>query len=287
MRFPWLLAGVIGAAGLLAVRRRGSLGKTARKGKRTGAIEVNDDDVDLRVSQLLRQFDKCDLDEDGVVKGLQPLNEGSADPLSVVDAETGERRLVYVLLRPKPDKIWVDGGGVARIWAKRGHLQQEIHVEPNSKVCKSREAWEPFIRKVLVHEAGHSSDPALIKPFFQKPRTVKRRRKEEDADVDFKDYVNSPAETTAQLVEVEHELRRSMRTQPGIWKDPDPLDVLRAGSERYASLESQLTPRNKKRYQRLSARIVEERLAKRSYEDSDTVFRRMRIDAYRDKYAGR
>jgi hypothetical protein len=286
MRHAWLIPAGLSAAGILAGvvavarGRSGALGVTARKGPRTGAIEVDELEVETRVRQLLDQFDRCTT-ADGV-KGLQPLREGSANRLTVRDAETGEERPVYVLLRPEEFSPWVPGSGVARNMLRRGRLEQEIHIKPNSTRCAPREAWEPFLMKVVAHEAAHASDPALVKALSKRVRRVVT------GDEDFATYVNSRAETTAQLVEVEKDLRRSMREQPRLWRDPSPTEVLRLASDRFVEIEPKLTTANRRRYMRLAARLIEERQAKRApVEDSDKVFRQMQIDEYRKKYASR
>lgn len=292
VRWSWIAGGLgVLVLGLVARRTSGRLGKTARQGKRTGAVEVDEQAIDVRTGQLLRQFDRC-TNADGV-QGLQPLQDGSASPLSSRDAETGEPRLVNVLLRPKPAaRDWIPGGGRAVLRPQKGRtsyahypVTQEIFVEPNSKKCAPATYWEPFLKTVLIHEMGHVSDPALIRSVFQ---TSRRRRKDQNADVDYTGYVNLPEETTAQLVEVEHELRQSVREQPWLWKaDIEPTQTLTQGSQRYAELAPHLTVHNRRRYQRLAARLVSERQSKWRHQDNDAIFRRMQIDAYRDKYAKR
>lgn len=259
MRLAWLVPAGLSATGLLigvlaATRGRNTLlGRTARKGPRTGAIEVDDWDVEMRVRQLLEQFDRC-TNADGK-RGLQPMQEGSASQLKVRDAETGEERLVYVLLRPKKFKQpWIRGEGTAISTVERGRVTQEIHIKPNAGSCESREAWTPFLTQVLAHEAAHASDPAIMHAL----RTRRGNSNKADADQNYVAYINSPNETAAQLVEVEKDLRQSMRTQPKLWRNSTPVEILRLSSDRYVELERKLTPKNRRRYLRLAARLVED-----------------------------
>lgn len=226
---------------------------TVRKGKRTGAIEVDSDLVDLRVEQLLREFTPCklDYDEEGKISGLQPTQDSSVPPISVKDVETEELKPIYVLLRPRKEyQPWIRGGGSLLTKVKNQRISQEIVIKPNKDYCGPPEAWRSFLRDTLTHEIAHARDPYVVKSLG--------RRVPEDAKANFRAYINSPVEVAAELAEVRRQLEdlRPMK----LWRMADPLMILRT-SGRYNDLEPLLREANKRRFMHLAARMQQTKKA--------------------------
>jgi hypothetical protein len=286
MRLAWLVPAGLGAAGLLvgavaAVRRGSPLGATTRKGPRTGAIEVDENLVADRVDKLLTRFETCPSEIEGE-RFLQPPNkDGAAPPIETTDI-TGEPRKVRILLRPQSAAKWIAGGGYAGGNFSPGRSQFDIVLTPNPSYCATEAFWRQHLQRILTHEIAHTREAGAA-----------WRSAKVEPERGSTAYYNSPSETAAQLTEVERDLRRRLRYSPNLrLHNLSPDLFLRESSPRFVDLDQHLTTKNRRRYQRLAARVLDEEQARRTQSrrrwggssDPDGDFRRGLIDEYRKKY---
>jgi hypothetical protein len=248
MRAIWLVpAGlmVLGAAAVARRSRRRPLGRTARRGVRTGEVEVDPGVVRARVERLVKQMVAC-----GSRGGVQPVTDGAAPPVDVTDAATGETRKVRVLMRPRslgPGNV--GGGWLVTSVGEAGDLRQDVILSPNKNACASPDFWDEYMGDVLHHELAHASDPAIV-------LEARGRRKHRPTQTGSRSYYNSPAEMTAQVAEVARQLRRAAFRMALDGRDGlSPSEFLRAGSPKFVSMEPYLTESNKRRFLRLAARL--------------------------------
>lgn len=298
MKLSWLIPVGLGASVALGltrlIRPSKSLGATARRGPRTGAIEVDRDIVNKRVEQILETFTACPLSETDPDPDFQTFRPHSyeAFPVRVNDAATGDARLVNIRVSPRTYPIWNPGGG--GMWLDKVHdpatkqtaLFSRVELYPNKDACNTKNHWRQHLRRVLAHELAHASDPYGIRGRHAE-KTLREINRElaTQSDRGLRRYHNSVEEMAAQLTEVKLELEQEQ--DPRYWAVGDPVKILRGISQRFVTLERFLTPANRRRFLRLAARLktARDERRKKYHGWDDREFRRMMIEAYKEKYA--
>lgn len=223
--------------------RRRNLGVTARKGARTGAIEV-DDAVVKRVTKDIigRAFKRCP-------DGIQPRGRVVGfEPALVRDIATGLERPVQVEVAPlRVEKAGVGAGGSLRTthmsWAgsSESTVSQTMVVKPVEH-CGPAKAWRQSIQSVVHHELAHAAEPLVTK--------TRQSTRYGDTWKERFDYYNSPSEVTAYLAEVRHEL--AARVKKGGCLPGTPTEVLKK-SPTFAAFGWFFNPKARRRFLKIAA----------------------------------
>lgn len=268
MRFAVAVAAVIGAAALAAHRaaRGRRLGATARRGPRTGAVEVDDDAVRVAVDQALKTFEPCDPNElDQPVAGYltPPVRRMYANAVRVREVATGEPRTVPIAIDPL-DRVSGTGPRVSgKLWTRLnpdGSVAQQALVFAKRYACEHRNVWQRELRATLAHELAHASDTGLRKRIARGGQTPRHRDRIDDAYVA---YLNHPEEIVANLTAVRGEVEGAGYAARRDLLDMPPDYVLRAHSPRWDLIEDKLTPANRQRFLRMAARLADQAQAAR------------------------
>lgn len=244
-----LTAGVVGAVALFkrAQGLEGRLGVTARRGPRTGVVEVDRVIVRDRVDQLIDRMTPCDCYSGSRRDPCKrPVNDAAAAPVDVTDVGTGASRRVRVLMRPQASSPGPIGAGHLSTGFVGGELRQDLVVTANSNACAPESQWRPGLRSILVHELAHATDPTLVKA-ARNPSTFKYV----SPTGDRYSYFNSKQEVLAHLAQIQDELTRF-----GVDTDwTEPPDKILKTSSTFRRMSSYLYPGNRRRFLRLAARM--------------------------------
>lgn len=248
-RLAWIAAGVAaGALGALAWRSgrgRHQLGATTRRGERSGAIEVPDEQITKLASKVIASFQPCGPNGDM----LTPQGSRFAPRGTSVTTARGEMVNVMVTSEPVDARGQVSGQLETTI-SSSGLVRRTIQIFPSRSACWPRSLWGPRVREVLAHEMAHVVDPAVEQNVWRR----KSGKRPEDQNGPTCAYYNSPTEVTAHLAEIEYELRSKVHSyrsgrelMPG-----DPLELLQ-DSAQWQAMERCLTPANRRRFLRMGA----------------------------------
>lgn len=260
VRFVVSVVGLVGAAvglGHVLARRGRRLGATARRGPRTGAIEVDPHVVDDLVDKMLATFEPCG-----------PTGHGRQPPaptqrwiarVDVRDAATGQPEPVTVYLKSEA-RMWNDPPvtGVVQTRAVGGQVfSQEATIRPAFELCQHPDGWRRVLRETTAHELSHASDPGRLLEIRRKSIELFSADSDDEARRAYTKYLNSEVEIVANLTAVADELRTVGRDL----SDATPSELLQLHSRRWRNLEPYLTLANRRRFLRLAARAGDVRRA--------------------------
>lgn len=257
---PFVAAGAAGlAAGALVglVRQRKPLGVTARRGPRTGAIEVDPAVVAGAVDAMVERFVPCGPGEFGRQPGH--LRSEYIEQVSMRDAATGDAYRVPIYMKPEA-RAWNDPPvtGVVHTKAMAGRiLMQDVTIKPAFDLCQAPSGWKRDLRQTTAHELSHASDPGRLITIKRRSVAALDADDEAEALAKYRAYVNSEVEVVANLTAVADELRDVGYDLA----DFSPAEVLQLHSRRWRRLKDDLTPENRKRFLRVAARLRDERRA--------------------------
>ncbi len=248
-----LVGAAVGSA-VWATRGR-RLGATARRGPRTGAIEVDPHLVDDLVDKMLATFVPCG----PIGHGRQPAapTQRWIARVDVRDAATGQPEPVTVYLKPEA-RAWNDPPvtGVVHARATGGRVfSQEATIKPAFDLCQHPDGWRRVLRETTAHELSHASDPGRLLEIRRK--SIEMFNTDGADDSRYAKYVNSEVEIVANLTAVADELRAVGYDL----SDAKPIELLQLHSRRWRNLEPYLTPANRQRFLRLAARAGDVRRA--------------------------
>ncbi len=143
-----------------------------------------------------------------------------------------------------------------------------VHV---TETCRQRAFWAPDMRTIIQHELAHAADPAVHARHARATRAIAakaplprqiRREQSKRPDADYCGYINLPREIVARTAQVAHELsttkvrqavRRDVDEAPSY--DPVRPEALLRHSPTYHSVQRCLTPKNKRKFLQLAARL--------------------------------
>jgi hypothetical protein len=246
-----------------------TLGASARKGPRTGTIEVDPEIVARTVDMAITSFSPCHPDDPDRIKAgyVQPTERLRLDPVRINEAATGASQTVTLEVQPEArQQRWPAVHDraetmVAPQYTRDAVVGQHVILKPNRLLCLSKDTWKETLSRTLAHELAHTSDPGIPKRTYARWRAGKPQTSH--ADVDGRDrqaytaYLNDPAEVAANLTAVQHELR-----DLGLdLTEYTPDQVLSLRSTRWTDLEPFLTPKNKRRFYKMVARLQDARHA--------------------------
>lgn len=250
-RFVAAVVTMVGATvgGLVYAARGRRLGATARRGPRTGAIEVDPQLVDDLVDKMVETFAPCG----PTGHGRQPamLHQRWIANVSVRDAATGQPEPVTVYLKPEA-RAWNDPPvtGILHARASGGRvINQEATIKPAFDLCQHPDGWRRALRETTAHELSHASDPGRLLAVRRKSIELFNADGAE-TNAAYAKYLNSEVEVVANLTAVADELRTVGRDL----SDATPRELLLLHSRRWRNLEPHLTPANRRRFLRLAAR---------------------------------
>lgn len=277
---------VIGPSGLdryhFIVARSGALGVTARRGPRTGAIEVDPKDVERVVNNAVSAFAACSPDHPDKIKAnyVRPPSLLRLGRVEVRDAATGENRRVSVDLstRALARGALVHGRMSAEVAAPEGRLvAQRVTLQPKD-ACEHKETWRDELTQTLTHELAHAADPGIIKRAQARAMSTRRQQRsnipEAGTEAAYRAYINDPVEVAANIAAVRADLDKA-RIDP----DDAPDFILNWHSRRWGILKPALTEANKRKFYQMAARARDERFERRTKDDAETAARWAAEDA--------
>lgn len=211
-------------------------------------------------AMLIKQFKPCDGDNvvpDFVCTKSRPIHAGRYVEVCAVLTDDSPARV--------PGREHVPGGHFRpahpRSPSSAGGIQVRV-----TETCRPRALWNKEMRSVIQHELAHAADPSI---HMQHARVIRARETRTPIphhgatpDTDFCGYVNKPIEITARIAQVAHELS-AMTARAAIRQRLDyehPDDPARAHeilykSTTYNAVEGCLTPKNKRKFLQLAARL--------------------------------
>ena len=220
------------------------LGETARKGPRTGVIEIDWGKMATAAAEVVDTFKPCGSDD-----YVQPVGGKGAVTTTVRDAASGKERPVEILTIPVVRGADYPNAEAIRRKSGDGRFSHEVVLYPRIS-CMAADEWRSELRSTLAHELTHSSEAERKKLVGRKQNCP---------------YFNSPHEVAAFLSQVREELNsfhlvHQTSTQVRTGDITDPAGML-AQSRKYRSLlETKcLTPRNRRRFLQMAARLWDER----------------------------
>ena len=192
---------------------------------------------------LIKQFKPCG--DDGTVVAdyahavSRPVYRGKPVGVSVTLVDTAPPGT-------PPHRQFVQSG-VFRPNPPQGRHAGSVTVRVTES-CRTPAAWNKDMRSVIQHELAHAADVAA-------------RTQGVSAD-DFCRYVNAPTEITARVAQVAHELssteaRKAVRQRVDYAHPDDPARAheILYKSPTYNAVENCLTPKNKRKFLQLAARL--------------------------------
>lgn len=277
-----LASEIIGPHGLdryhFVIVKPTALGATARKGARTGAIEVDAGDVERLVKNAISTFSPCSPESPDKIKANYVRPSGSTDVgrVQVRDAATGQPRRVPVTVFTRT--TGVDGplvtGAMSTATDEEGRLVNQSVILKPLDACESKWTWQDTLSSTLTHELAHVADPGIIKRAQKRARAGASARSNFDEAASYHAYLNDPVEVAANVSAV-----RADFDKVRIDEDDRPEDLLRWHSSRWKNLEPFLTEANKRRFYRMAARVKDERVAQKAKHDAETAARWAAEDA--------
>lgn len=145
-----------------------------------------------------------------------------------------------------PHREHVPAGSFAR-YSPRGQHAGRVRLDVTPS-CRRRADWNRDMRSVIQHELAHAADV-----------TTTYRHAASD---EFCGYVNAPTEITARIAQVAHELssteaRKAVRQRVDYAHPDDPARAheILYKSPTYNAVENCLTPKNKRKFLQLAARL--------------------------------
>lgn len=226
-------------------RRKLGLGATNRRGPRTGAVHVDERQLDRVARKLVSKFGPDDRCQDGDVM----IDDARVRAVQVRTA-AGDVRTIDVEVRPRRHRE----PGSEGYYAPSKHL---VRITPSPRVCGRREDLKETIKKTLRHELAHVTDPQIRPERARSDRSSYRRPHETHCD-----YVNDPLEIVARLAETRAEFAWTAENTSWLRRAKRDGERLTTGDVRlysptYASVERCLTPANRRRFWKVAARIWE------------------------------
>lgn len=235
-------------------RRRRALGETARKGPRTGVLEVDWTNVATAAYEVVDRFKSCGADDT-----VKPAEVGSVMTY-VRDAQTGKTRKVMVSAIPDQEVKHFARAEHRRYTGSKKQVFHDIVVYPKADLCMPRDDWRTKMQFVLTHELTHASEAEK-----QKPRQGERGGGNVWEDYEScKRYVNNPREVAAFVAEARQELSTSFTVKridqlvrKGVVEKPG--DMLTLFSDSWNTVVPCITPENRRRFLKMAAHLWEQR----------------------------
>jgi len=221
------------------LRSSKNLGASARKGERTGAIEIDYGEMSKAAQKVVDAFRSCG-------EGLKKPAKGPVVSLDVVDPSTGKKRPVDVFAIPSTGTKSAMTGEYSLLRYPDGSQMDRVVLYPKSELCMSPDEWKYYARMVLTHELTHASDPWLHRRPVEGPKRSGGCA-----------YASFPAEVAAFLSETREDLRsfygvRKAEKLRKMGKLRQPSDLLRY-SHIYQLFQHCWTPETKRRFMRMAA----------------------------------
>lgn len=225
----------------MARRRKPSqLGLTNRTGPRTGTVPVDERQVARIARKLVSKYKSADAWGSSCKRGQVSPAYSQVRGVQV-RTPAGDVRTVDVELH-----------AISRDVAKGGAYQPKMHkvvVYQDPRVCGDPYSMATTIMRTLRHELAHVADPAIR---LERERSGYQRKHE-----GLCDYVNDPLEITARVAETKAELEQNASWMHRDKRKGEPLTSrdVRVYSDTYAAVEPCLTPKNKRRFLKVAARV--------------------------------
>lgn len=229
-------------------RRRRQLGKTARAGTRTGAVEIDLDAVTKLAEDLAAGYRPCGGEAERRLDYVAPTVQ-SCRRFDYREASTGRWREAAVCAGTEAARE-----GAPPVKSEYGEPRDawepgELNVYARERVCMSRRDWAHLLYVTIAHELTHAADPGLARERRPYIRAMQAK--------DFCAYATQPVELTARVGEAYAELRS--------WRVRYPAIVARRHgflerpeqylehSTTYRELEPCLAPAQRRRFLRMAA----------------------------------
>jgi hypothetical protein len=252
-------------------RSKKPLGITARQGPRTGYPYVPWDVSEQIADTFLKHFsDNCTDNRIKPPSANRVITGGSA---TIPDAATGQPVPVTVVMEPTSEAFHdITLPIVGRFEGDKN----VIRISPTIGACKSYESWRNILISAIRHELTHAADIYVYKTnravgkFVREyeagknpsvkhlPKPARRKIEElmtgEKRHKDMCTYVRDPIEQNAFLTQVGSELEMlSKKAAKMNLRYRDPADALANLSPTYREIGHCLTPKQKKRFQKMAA----------------------------------
>lgn len=252
-------------------KRSAPLGITARQGPRTGYPYVPWDVSEQIADTFLEHFnDNCTDNRIKPPSFSRNIIGGSA---TIPDAATGQPVPVTVVMEPTSEAFHdITLPIVGRFEGDRNI----IRISPTIGACKPYESWRNILISAIRHELTHAADIYLYKtnrtvgkfvsekragknPSAKRLPKVARKKIEElmtgeKRHQDMCSYVRDPIEQNAFLTQVGSELEMlSKKAEKMNLRYRNPQDALDNLSPTFREISHCLTPKQKKRFQKMAA----------------------------------
>jgi len=220
---------------------------------RTGGIKLDYERIKRLTSRVVTKWFTHVGCPRGKVRPKTRLSRGRLGT-TVRDAKTGGLRQVVIRAQRNPDP-GNQRNPLAITTTKSRRSQPDLRtdaitlaVPPASEGCGSRVAWTQVIAEIMAHELTHASDPGVVR---RRPVATARR-----LAMTYCEDVQQPAEQTAHLNQIRYEMEAFLMKLPGL-QHLGPADLLKASRD-WKTIEPCLTPRQRRRFLRMAARVAAE-----------------------------
>lgn len=235
--------------------RRRSLGATARKGSRTGAITISREGAHKIASSLVKQLVPCAVHGPSATRRTPTPDEKPylfVPEMPVRDIATGHKRPVEVIVYRSQflarDRLATGAYVRALPETPDETFSEYIRLDVNAQSCADPTLWHEDFYSVLTHEAAHAADPK-----------VRLRTNPYQSTAHPCTYVKRPTEVTARIAQARAELT-SPRGRATIAKErqgghlQSPADLLNLAPA-YKHFRECWEPEHRRRFLKMAAHL--------------------------------